>query len=117
MYQKLAPTRTAPATAPGRGRASPSAANPPVRRWAATTGTAARPTIWATTRPRVPPIAIPRPRNVATAPRKIATAGSASTAWYKRGVRFWLGLAIGLVIGAAAMYLGVEQPWRGSAAA
>jgi hypothetical protein len=32
-------------------------------------------------------------------------------------VRFWLGLAIGLVIGAAAMYLGVEQPWRGSAAA
>jgi hypothetical protein len=27
-------------------------------------------------------------------------------------VRFWLGLAIGLVVGSGAMYLGLETPWR-----
>src|SRR5258705_7985261 len=53
-------------------------------------------------------------RNVATAAAKIAIAGPTSTAWYKRGVRFWLGLAIGVVVGAVAMYLVVAKPWRSS---
>lgn len=39
--------------------------------------------------------------------------------WYKRDVRFWLGLAIGLALGALGTYLALEPPWAsdGSAAA
>jgi hypothetical protein len=32
-------------------------------------------------------------------------------------VKFWLGVAIGLVLGVTGTYLGLERPWRGDAAA
>lgn len=37
--------------------------------------------------------------------------------WYKRGVKFWVGLAIGLSLGAGAMYLIDHRPWRSAPAA
>lgn len=37
--------------------------------------------------------------------------------WYKRVVRFWLGLAIGLALGAIGTYLALEPPWSDDAPA
>ena len=56
------------------------------------------------------------PKNAAPAAANTASASSAAAAgsWYKPEVRFWLGLGIGLVLGAGAMYLAVGR--RGAAA-
>lgn len=49
--------------------------------------------------------------------RAVDAGSGAEPAWYKRVVRFWLGLAIGLALGAAGTYLVLEPPWRAGASA
>lgn len=53
------------------------------------------------------------PAASAHAPSAVAGGSGGPPAWYKRGVRFGLGLAIGLALGAVGMYLALEPPWRG----
>ncbi len=53
------------------------------------------------------------PAESAQVARAVEAGSGARVAWYKRGVRFGLGLAIGLALGAGGMYLVLEPPWRG----
>jgi len=46
----------------------------------------------------------------------VPSVSGAPAPWYKRRVKFWVGLAIGLALGAVAMYLGLRPPWRTASA-
>jgi hypothetical protein len=66
--------------------------------------------------PRAEPIRKKVPADSAQVASAVEAGSGARFAWYKRGVRFGLGLAIGLALGAVGMYLVLEPPWRGGGA-
>lgn len=63
--------------------------------------------------PRVVPSKKKVPAASAHVARAVDAGSGGGLAWYKRDVRFWLGLAIGLALGAVGTYLVLEPPWRG----